>query len=121
MVVKMTKIANYRLLFDKVTELNNSPQTCFYIGHTGKGTNAISNYLLHTEPKSLAAHGTIQTQNLVKSKTYYVHLDGNSQETEAAMIGHFCAFPGNSCLNSTEGPTNATANGIVYVLQYTPA
>ena len=107
---EMTNLDDYGALRAKINEIPDDGNAWFYIGYTGQ----LSDYLWHTTPKS-DRFQQLQ-QHLVKSHTYYRHLQNNEGENEQALINEF--IDRQRCLNESRNGEKKTT-GIVYVLVYT--
>lgn len=108
---QMRKFDNYGGLKGEINEISKHGDTWFYIGYTGK----LGNYLWTTTPKSEESLGLVKSHELVKSSTYYTHLEGRAAETEHNLINTF--IDRKNCLNVDRSGIEST-NGIVYVLVY---
>lgn len=108
---QMTRLKDYNTLAAQIHEITHDENTWFYIGYTGE----LGYYLWDKIPDNKKFR---QQHNLVKSHTYYTHLQGNEGENEDALIKYFVDHE--RCLNVRGHGNKSDDIGIVYVLFFNP-
>ena len=115
----MTRMS-YVDLRRQINDITQEQNTWFYIGYT----NDLSDYLWTTEPKSADVRDNIiNPQQLVKTHTYYTHLEGVEGQNEHNLINmvvqNGAIIDHDRCLNRARNGIH-DPNGIVYCLVYEP-
>ena len=109
-------LKDYNALRDTIAQLAQDRNKWFYIGHTNRLHHLQQYYLWTTEPDNQKFDNAKAGNNLVKSHTYYTHLQLLQGQHKTALVQLHQQNP--RCLNAAH-PENTSLDGIVYVLVYT--
>ena len=118
---QVTRVGNYDDLRGTTDGIANAANKWFYIGFTGEPLKPF--YLLDKHPQNQRFPALKEQHNLVKTHTYYTHLQPNDGGSEDNLIKRFVqdgAINHERCLN-VDPCGQPDPKGIVYVLVYTPA